>query len=371
WHWPIVVLFRMTVGIDQASTILLAASLMLAVSSSSYHLVEQPFRRVAKRSFYPILAGTISVSLAISFLAVIPQIQRGIIYQGRPQQWSDWQPAMDYPYVGGSRITFEDCDLLSGSIVPSAIPVRCQSVDDPAHSRPRLLLIGDSHAYSSWGMGAYEESHGPFTFAPLTHDGCNIAGEASDSCTSYWRTTRSLAGGMGKNDVVLLSVFWALKTGHISEEARKTVLDLASITASRQVALIVEAPGPQFPRSASTCSPEWFRTDFSGCVIPARAFEERRAGVMSFLNELSAAFPNVRVWDPTKFICDGQTCATFKSGKPLFRDHHHFSFFGARSLGPPFVQFLETNIHSRSPASPADSGIGGRETKRTRERPVQ
>jgi len=102
-------------------------------------------------------------------------------------------------------------------------------------------------------------------------------------------------------------------------------------------------------------------SDFDGCTVPLDEFKKRRSHVMSFLNELSLASPNVHVWDPAKFVCDDGTCRTFRDGKPLFRDRHHFSYFGARSLGPEFVSFLEREVRRGEVADKPPAGsIGGR-----------
>ena len=44
WHWPILVLFRWTVGLDNWSSIISALLLILAASFLSYHFVETPCR---------------------------------------------------------------------------------------------------------------------------------------------------------------------------------------------------------------------------------------------------------------------------------------------------------------------------------------
>jgi hypothetical protein len=126
-------------------------------------------------------------------------------------------------------------------------------------------------------------------------------------------------------------------------EARRKLVGLAAVAQERGATLILQAPPPQFARSAMLCTAEWFRTSFDGCTVDKSDFEARRGRVMRVLEGIRHDLSNVEIWDPIDELCFDGTCPTLHAGKPLFRDTNHLANYGSTYLGPAFVKFLQAN----------------------------
>ncbi|MDP9170588.1 MAG: acyltransferase [Acidobacteriota bacterium] len=346
WHYPILLLCRMNIGADNVPECLLALTLMSVAAFGSYSIVELRVRH-SKASFAKVLLPVLlTVVVGAVGLAWWLQQRPGVIYAGGPQAWnSDWMPVGDFPYAPDGRIVHSTCDLGNGSPIPVRVPGECISTvaaGEPA-GRPTLLLVGDSHAFADWGMAASGLAGGRYRLATLAHDGCAIGAEnaqKSSSCLTYWEGMPArIADTLNRNDSVLISVFWRLDDQPRVSRAIAVIADVARQARKIGVRVIVEAPLPTFDRPAYLCTPEWFRTNYAGCSVARPKLQRQRAPLMAALQELVRAQDNVRVWDPFKILCPGERCLEFSSGKPLFRDQNHLSYFGSTSLGRAFMQF--------------------------------
>jgi hypothetical protein len=67
-----------------------------------------------------------------------------------------------------------------------------------------------------------------------------------------------------------------------------------------------------------------------------------RKPIVDSLQQLAAAVPNARVWDPFPILCPpGTQCSGYSSGHPLFFDSDHISGYGARLVYPAFEAFVK------------------------------
>lgn len=61
----------------------------------------------------------------------------------------------------------------------------------------------------------------------------------------------------------------------------------------------------------------------------------------TLFDAMAVRYPNVRVWDPTPWLCPDAYCQHFLDGLPIYRDDDHLSFYGSQRLTEPFMRFLE------------------------------
>jgi hypothetical protein len=73
------------------------------------------------------------------------------------------------------------------------------------------------------------------------------------------------------------------------------------------------------------------------CGIPRSQFEARTAVFRTVVGPILKDFPRVRVFDPSRYLCDKEHCWAMKDGKMLYRDDNHVSLGGARALAAPFA----------------------------------
>jgi peptidoglycan/LPS O-acetylase OafA/YrhL len=344
WHYFVLQFCRIEIGLDNLFQVLLALAIILLAAVLSYRVVEQPIRHSKApfaRVLLPRLAAATLLVIGVGWLL---QAHSGLVYAGSVHSWqTDWLPARGYAYFGRDRISQTACNLHNGSSVPSSIPAACfVSAGAP---KPVLLLVGDSHAFADWGMGAFGAQTGAYRFATLAHDGC-AAGEeepgSAPSCRTYWHKLPTIIGGtLHRGDSVLIALYWDPKSQTRTAHAADAIARIAGAAEKIGVEVIVEAPLPTFVRPAYLCTKEWYRRNYTGCSVDRSGVERERGNVMNAIRQLAKTRENVRIWDPLPFLCSAGTCPVIRAGKPLFRDTNHLSYFGSKSLGPSFVRFWE------------------------------
>lgn len=350
WHYPVLAIARITIGIHNPAAIAVSAAAIAALSVITYRFVEQPFRTPSpqfrlRRGW--ILGAMAAVAMSLGFVV---SHWPGVLYAGRDVRWeTDWLLPQDAPYSRSGAITQRNCNLTSGP-TPGAIPANC--IAAPAHQAARtLLLVGDSHAFADWGMAVAGADSGAYNFITMARDGCNIAQDPDSwqpSCRQYWEGLPTLVRNtLRPGDTLFVSIFWSMA----SAPRQRTVERLRSLRAAFVDGMggnmIVEAPLPVFDRPAFTCDPQWFRTDYSGCSVGRDTVEQWRHGAMDDLRSLAQTGNGLRVWDPLPLLCRGVTCRSVVDGNPVFRDRNHISVLAARSLADPFLAFWRTSPAAR------------------------
>jgi peptidoglycan/LPS O-acetylase OafA/YrhL len=360
WHWPIIVLFDITIGLRSFGAISCVLALTFAAAIGSYLFLERPLRRAQTR-FWRLTVPILGVIAAtILGLATMAQARPGFAFLGRPLAWAtDWLPGPDFAYAGANKITEGACDLSNGAAVPVFAPANCMAtLQRSAAKPPTILVVGDSFGFSDWAMLSRGFERGALQWTAFSHDGCNIGAptdEDSASCRRYWTTMpQRIGGSLGKGDAVLVAVYWTLGDDASYDRALSKLDTVIVAAGGVGSTVIVQAPLPQFDRPAFLCTPEWFRSNYEGCSADRRSFESRRAGLMRALASLRSRYPNVLIWDPIDRLCGKAQCEEFSEGEPLFRDTDHLSYRGSLSLGDAFTGFLATARHqSASAAAPA------------------
>ena len=352
WHWPVFIAFALTVGMHSAVTIAAALALVAGAAWLSYVSIERPFRSRATMGTRPALTRMAMLTFAVAAVAVLAHLSPGRGYFGAARAWtSDWLPAGDFAYAADGRIRASPCDATSGREVMAGIPPVCTAQPSGLASGarvPSLMLVGDSIAFADWGMLVPGVAQGRFRLHALDHNGCNVEiadARKSDACRQYWSAMPAVAqANLAAGDAVLIATSWSFDPAETHEHAVQSVTRFITATAGVGATVIIQAPLPRFAREAYFCTPEWFRSDFTGCSVARDALLAARGGVMAALQALADRHPNVRIWDPLDAVCPTASCGQFVDGRPLFRDRVHLSYYGAVSLAPAFLRFFSTTM---------------------------
>lgn len=142
------------------------------------------------------------------------------------------------------------------------------------------------------------------------------------------------------NDTQLIQPL-ALKihTRNIGQLAKN--LDIAGMS------LVVLAPFPDFKYDPSTCfSPVLFKffKDYKtsdNCETTRKDQEVRRNHILESLKNLLDKNKNVFIFDPIDFICDENSCSSFKKNVPLYYDDDHINFNTALNMYLQFKNLLD------------------------------
>jgi hypothetical protein len=355
WHWPIHVfaryyLYRDLTPVETAGC--MAASVGLAVLS--WRFVERPFRQrrnaVSRRKLFAAAAVAMSGLTLFSIAALASR--------GWPQRFG---PAI-------RRILFEAHDtdgLLARCFARPLAELNAHDlcrIGTPGDIEPSFLLWGDSHADAILpaveheaqknrlrGYFAGESSCAPLlgVFRPDTPR-CKAFNERilkvalrpeirTVILEARWgKNADGRAYGDEGNGFVPLSD--DIATAHkpsdnaaIFTRGLNRTVD-ALLAANKHVVIIGSVPevGWPVPRVLARIR---LSGDAKRVFVPRKAFERRQRVTLPLFHEL-ARQPGVTALFPQRYMCGPKRCRVAIDGRPLYRDEHHLSVFGARQLEP-------------------------------------
>ena len=369
WHWPVFVLFRWTVGIDDAASQLaaLATTVMLAVAS--YHFVETPFRRAIFVRKAPrwrvVIIGILCIAVVARLAGRVDKMQPKISISTVTQHAGDWYPLplkTDAAFPG-CVVTMKSSPLGTGFVL-SFMRQSCGG----SNEGPHVFVIGDSHAMSFQAMFTLHTMSSGSVLTLYNNGGCSFISlqpwrEDSDVCRSNTSAVMSnLLARLKPGDVVFLpslrlprfvdewvrypaaqvedQIFGELGVRGRASAAREAQTVLQSIHA-KGVRVVFEAPVMVLKEPPFRCAESYNQSNAicKGGATLARAEVERlRAPALKTLQELVAAVPDVSLWDPLPVLCPvgDAECGAYANGKPLFFDGDHLSGYANRLLLPSF-----------------------------------
>lgn len=351
WHWPVFVLLRWTVGLDNAWTMAVALLVTFLAATASFQWVEAPLRHAGwlrRRPPAGVLAGGVLVAAVSAYGSIQVFGQRAGISQSVTADTQLW-----YPYAAAA----------ASAAPPQPAPLRGLKV----------FAVGDSHtgAYTRMLDRARQElGIDYFTYStaacPIGQLLYSVAG-LPRCAEEFQRFSDWLRSQARPGDVVL---FASLRVHRLSDQWGRfdvqEILGLARQATDEQVRsqvvaehsalfaqlrgwglrVVVDAPKPVFPAPAFRCS-DWFnRTNpicREGLDFPRETLLEMRAPAMATLEAVRQQFDNVWVWDPFPILCPAGAplCSPFDAARqPLFFDGDHLSGHGNDVLYPDFARLL-------------------------------
>ena len=345
WHWPVIVLFKWTCGMESALTISLAILVAILLAIFSYHAIEKTF-----------LATTALKHSTLDFGFSIGSSTERMHRFSRSFSFGVVVLAVGICSITGANRLYHRISnslTLSLSVTEYALfgtgGWHHFERDFPTktwHNR-KLFIIGDSHAGSygalagllrkETGLDAIVHSEGGVEFASLMRS----PGKRDLDFGS--RVLDDLKKRAKPGDAVLLSSLrverlcdqW--KLNDIADVIAKRDSGIELITQLQELGLevVIECPKPILPSPPFRCS-DWFN---SMNPIGARGFTverdfllEHRAPAMKSIHEVASRLPTVHIWDPMEVLCPGEIFNGFDDSKPIFFDGDHLSAYGNQKL---------------------------------------
>lgn len=363
WHWPIFVLFRWTVGLEQVFAAVAALILIFAIAEVSYRLVELPTRRRHGSSRNRLTNGRAVVAGLAVILGCTAAGSK--IIHGRnhlsmsvTRDTAAWYPDEDRRIFPAEA----RCSLSKSS---QAIADGTETIWKPTGCQvrtTRLFVIGDSHslmfrpALTQYAATRGVELHAFFKsgcpFLPL-----NERFAQRPQCMAYWRAAiRGLQGRIRSGDILFLP---SLRLDRLEDQAGGAVSaadksDASSAAGEAEgvidrlpvgVRVVFEAPTPLFRASAFRCA-DWYNRSNPACAgglqISSAFLEQRRAPIVATIRNIAAQRADVSAWDAFPILCPSATCNAMVGGHPLFFDGDHVSGYANLLLYPSLVKALDT-----------------------------
>lgn len=355
WHWPLYVFARDILFRDLtlAETWGLMA-LSFALATASLYLVERPFRRKDNRVARPILFGGALGAMAVTATCAGAIAQTGGLPQRLPPnvamilaEETDHEPRMARCF----GLTAQD--VRDGKL--------CRFGDPNA--KPDFMLWGDSHADAMLpavrAVALREHRAGWFAGTDACVPLLGVKRPDAPKCFAFNNEIIKLATSPGIKDVIL-DARWAKNaegTAYGDEgNGRIAVYDdhgLAKTTAENE-ALFFRALS-RTVRALTIAHKHVILIDSVpeiGWAVPAVLAHEalthvrltpgipyaqnlaRQHTVLADFAQMKACYPGVAVVNPQDILCDKQLCHVTLAGRPLYRDEHHLSNYGAMQIVP-------------------------------------
>ena len=335
WHWPVIVVMKWTVGLNNILLILFGVALSIALACISTYIVEYRFQRCLKFGNVPVV-GAALLSVVLGTLTV--------------------------------KALFDARSYLSLSTVN--INYRQWYAESPLDNRgddtlPTIFVVGDSHALAYAPLLELIHLNKGWNTRILALGRCAPGsimrpGSKSAVCTKNVDNVISLIKSESKpNDIVWLAslrMYRYIQQGDAApgdlssfigskryqdqlqlgiEEAKNLISDLSG----HQLNVLIDRPKPLFKAHPFRCS-DWFNRSNhicdAGLTLAQDEFRQSALGVNNAIDELKNDYPSLIVWDPSQILCGQDFCNSMDGDKPVFFDADHLSRYGNRLLFKSF-----------------------------------
>ncbi len=377
WHWPVYVLMRWTVGLENMPMFAVAVLSTVILAMLSYRFVEQPWRHHAWFERRPVFVRiTVFALLPLVGYAMVVVLfshrVRGLVsLSSVVQQSADWYAGerMDYPEFGDRQCQVDmETARIGGGNERRFVPRQCRTTPWPH----RLWVLGDSHAGMISPSLELLSAELAVPVSQFSFAGCGYLGldqpmdvSATPGCHAFNRAvTERVLTASQRGDIVLLSSLrlhrygdvwinfdvpdmYALMYRGAAADLRRAAAEDAQRWlqpfAEKGVTVVFSAPLPLFKAPPFRCS-DWFNAFNPICIGQGQQRRDElqalRKPVMDGILLLASRYPNIRLWDAFPVLCPEPVCRTHRDGRPLYFDGDHLSAYGNRIAYPSLKQML-------------------------------
>ncbi|MCC7385391.1 MAG: acyltransferase [Deltaproteobacteria bacterium] len=332
WHWPMLVLARreLAPGGRELSLPILAGYFvaLVGVSSASYALIEQPFRRRATRARWA-AGGVIALGIAALALLIVRT-------DGLPDRLTPFERGLA-AYAKYSLTQGEESGVCfaSGDKPWSAFDAeRCIGGEMDART---IFIWGDSvAAYLMRPVRAMAERAG-LRIREANMSGCRpaLGPTGNQNCDDFSRHVLERIES-GRPRLVILCARWNIEDAGGAGEKAPMIERLDTVAKKLRglgARVLIVGPPVQYERPLPSVMMEHPAADFSRFELGSA----RRKDADAFDAAASQRFDGARVegieyFSIAKTQCEGTTCRVAVDGVPVQFDGHHYTYEGAQHV---------------------------------------
>lgn len=358
WHWPIIVLFGIYMRPLNTENQAVIVLLSILLAFLTYQLIEKPSKRFVMMANYKVIIIGFLVP-ALSFIAVAKTIN---INKGFPERFPESIYIKQQALNSFAHVIRNKCMDIED---PKALPEQDDCVLGKAKASIDFLLIGDSHAnaYTAmldvWAKDAnlrgYDVTQSSTFYLPGVQrfdSNFNRWEELSEfklrneAITAHLVKTHYPTIILAGSYVPYFGHEVKLEDGihHSNEEIFKSgfmkALEIA-YQSSDQVILLNDVPWLDQDGVPADCNlrNEILNTE-AQCTISRRNYETQLMKFNRIVVEAKLKYPDLKIIDPTKAMCNQQTCKIMLNNVPLYRnkDTNHINNQGSRQLGIEYLK---------------------------------
>lgn len=333
WHWSVLSLSRWTIGVS-SWTIIPQLILMFLLALASFHWIEEPFRNSKQLQSQIRVLGTGLTAVVLAFLGVFSlKVEAGHL-------------SLDRRFPNGFARSMEErakkfnTPRIDHRVDPIKL-TQSLTVDESNHTlpRPRVYLIGDSHAehyVDSLREILPERGLGTATIGwrcgyILPEDIGRLTRQWMVGCEHYKTFIDSFIDReVQPGDVFVLSQRWNEKkeAPHLSA----AIKELASRLAAKKVPLILLDDVPELAvEDPLFCERRpWRPLPRSDCFQPLQQVNENQKGMDAIGSTLTRSkLHNVSYLKLRGLYCLGSVCGPTVGKEMIYRDNNHLNYQGS------------------------------------------
>jgi peptidoglycan/LPS O-acetylase OafA/YrhL len=342
WHWPIIVFYRWTFGLNNLIDYINCIVLFSLCSLFSYFVIEKPVRLSHSRGITAsILFFTVLIGAVFGFGATEKITKQAYIFNKIRNK------------MPGNHIEQMACH--------SSKPTNfkgCFTPDRKSNESKAIFVLGDSHAANHMPMlKRFGRSNGSEVLQ-LTSGELSLLTQNDD----YKELLSHLETHLKAGDIVFTSTvrtsIYDVPLKNISEKTSKNLLassakmritffenlkNISNIIIKKGAFFILAGDIP-FLRSGaiSACIFQKKHSGKSTCDVLSSEDQKLGIPLNQVYSELAAS-ENVFFWKPYKLLCEGNICSFNKDDHINYIDSNHLSKSASLNLMPFFRQFLDTS----------------------------
>ena len=389
WHWPIYVLLRWTVGLNQFWEYGIALVLTFLLSILSYRFVEQPLRhnrfleKLPSILIVALFIGATGATYALATHILLHADRYSLSIVARNNQ--DWyrNGLTNYPEMTPYAClpTRDESVLLTGHRILLTPKKECSP---QGVSQQRIFVVGDSHVDALFPLLEQLSARFATPMYIYANAGCSfidfrtpMSQSVSADCNIpvfNAAVSKDVLGLAQPEDVLVLPSLrmerfnnqWAnFGITNMYEKMYSApavaLRSAALVDAKEKLAPLVDAhlkivfiaPPPIFQSPTFRCA-DWFNAHNpiceQGISMPKAELVQLRTPILEQMHVLEKQLPQIYLWDPFEILCPEQTCNAMRNGRPLFFDGDHLSNYGNLVLYPNFDNWLNQKHILQNPS---------------------
>ncbi len=354
WHWPLLSFARIVQSTTPSTTTRLAAVLLsIVLAWLTYRWIERPIRTPGAQPRTVAVLGVLMTLMAAIGLGLY--FQDGLAQR---QTLAHVTPPIE-------RLTDDDPQAHAACLATYGLShekIRYCRLSSPMGDKPRIALLGDSHAAALYpGLSAQlaqtrRESllmigGRVFVNVAAYPEGNQFEMEVSrggikavqfvaqePSIQTVVVVTRGTGYLAGNGNFYLLNNPAITDRHKVLDLGLRATLDLL-LRNGKKIVFVVEPPTLDFdPARCQEVRPYRLTRPDAQCTITRQAFEASHAAYRQLVFAMLKDYPQVKIFDSAQHMCDDQVCHGKQGQQVLYGDTHHLSAAGSAYLAKELVK---------------------------------
>lgn len=347
WHWPLISLmrYRQIEFTPIISVLVVCISIFLAWFT--WKFIEIPTRRNIPLGFKRTMLRyyLFPVFIATLFIGGV------YILNGIPQRYNKDNLELVLSYENEIDLS-RDCsirgsiDYKEKNISYEYLSLRC-SFGESSSMRPEVLLFGDSHANHFKPFVDVLAKETKLSASYNIQGSCSAirgVGDLDDNSVCAVRN-RKLLSDSSKYNYVILAGAWTSQE-NIKNFRRDLMASVEKVIALNAVPIIfIDAPVSQIDIAKCPINNRLGWTDIA-CDIPVAEVYQMHHVYDEIIKNLRVVYPQLRIINPKKLLCNEVSCVTQIGNSALYRDADHINEIASRLLAKKWIQIYGNPLDS-------------------------